>query len=75
MIYIHDIKLGIEYQGIQHFESVKHWGGEKSLRKVQERDINKLNLCQKNKVNLIYYNYDEDITEQLIYKKLKPFLN
>lgn len=31
-IYIDAIKLGIEYQGQQHYNPIKHWGGEKQLK-------------------------------------------
>ena len=43
----------IEFDGIQHFESVKNWGGEESLRKTQLRDRIKNEYCERNKIFLI----------------------
>ena len=40
-IYIPNMKLGIEYQGQQHFYPIKAWGRRKALEKVQERDSKK----------------------------------
>ncbi|NMQ18390.1 hypothetical protein E4P82_03755 [Candidatus Competibacter phosphatis] len=34
-VWIPKLKIGIEYQGIQHFNVIKHWGGEDGLRKTQ----------------------------------------
>jgi hypothetical protein len=32
-IFLKDAEVGIEYQGIQHYEPVDHWGGEEGLEK------------------------------------------
>lgn len=73
-IYIPDLKIGIEYQGIQHYKPVKHWGGEEALRKCQERDIRKRKICKSLGIKIIYFTYDEDLSEQLVYNQLKPHL-
>lgn len=70
-IFIKDQNVGIEYQGIQHFKSVKHWGGEESLKEVKKRDHLKKRLCEKNNVTLIYFYYNENVTENLIVEKLE----
>ena len=43
----------LEFDGIQHFESVKNWGGEKALKEAQKRDRIKNEFCEKNKIFLI----------------------
>ena len=73
-VFIKDQNIGIEYQGIQHFKSVKHWGGEESLNKVKTRDRLKKSLCEKNNIPLVYFYYNENITESLIKNKLNPIL-
>ncbi len=47
----------IEYDGIQHFESVKGWGGEKALKVVQRRDAIKTKFAQDNGFVLIRIPY------------------
>ncbi len=69
-IFIANNNIGIEYQGIQHFESVKHWGGQAALEKNQERDKRKFILCKNNSVNLVYFYHYEDITNDLVKSKL-----
>lgn len=73
-IYIQELKLGIEYQGIQHIKSVKQWGGEKDLKIRQEHDKRKAELCKKNDIKLIYFWYDEDVNKELVLSKLAKYL-
>ncbi len=70
-VYIPELKLGFEYQGIQHFESIEHWGGESALKEVRVRDARKKSLCEKNGIRLIYCFYYEDLTKTLIKNKIK----
>jgi len=37
-IYIEELKIGIEYQGIQHFQPIEHWGGQAAFAKLVERE-------------------------------------
>lgn len=69
-----DKKVGIEYQGLQHFKPVDFFGGEKSFKEVQKRDKDKKNQCEKNGIELIYYNHFENISEKLVIKKLKDVI-
>ena len=48
-------KIGIECQGIQHYEPVKEFGGEARFRKQIESDNEKKKLCDENNVRLLYY--------------------
>ena len=73
-IFIENVNLGIEYQGIQHFEPVGHWGGEEAFEKLLERDARKRKLARLNEVNLVYFEYDQDLNESIVRNKLKQFL-
>lgn len=52
-IYLPKYKIAIEYQGLQHFEAIDFFGGEEGLRKNQERDRKKKELCLLNDAILI----------------------
>ena len=65
-VYVPHLRLGIEYQGFQHFEPVEHWGGEDALEDVRERDRRKRRLCTKNGIRLLVIRHDEPLTEEHI---------
>jgi len=73
-IWIPVLKLAIEYQGEQHFQAVEHWGGEEGLRKRKERDQKKRKLCREFGYDLIEFRYDEDLTVDVVEKKLRKYL-
>ena len=73
-IFIEELNLGIEYQGMQHYKPIKHWGGENGLKKVKARDKKKKKLCEENGIDLVYVDYNEDINEKSIKDKLKSYL-
>lgn len=70
-VYICGLKTAIEYQGKQHFEPVEYFGGEENYNKQKERDKLKLLKSMENGVKLVYVNYWEDITPELIRKKVE----
>ncbi len=53
-IYIPKFKIGIEYQGAQHYEPIEFFGGQEALERTIERDERKKQLCKKNNCLLIY---------------------
>jgi len=53
--YLSDYNVGIECQGLQHFESVDYFGGDKGFKKISERDKRKFKKCQKNGIKVLYY--------------------
>lgn len=53
--FILDKNIAIEVQGIQHYKSIKYWGGDEQLKKVIDRDNKKKILCEENNVKLLYY--------------------
>lgn len=73
-IYIPDLKLGFEYQGIQHFKAVNHWGGKEQLKKQQEHDMRKRELCEKLGINLIYINYYEPLDSEFVSSRIAESL-
>ena len=64
-------KVVIEYDGIQHFEPVKYFGGIKGFMQTQERDRRKNEFCLENNIKLIripYWKHDsiEEILKDAI---------
>lgn len=73
-IYLPDLKLAIEYQGIQHSQPLPHWGGEEALRRNQERDALKAELCRAAGVELICFYHDEPIGIDVVRSRLARFI-
>jgi hypothetical protein len=70
--YCEELKLAFEYDGEQHYLPVKLWGGRSGLRKIQERDLIKDQLCIQNGVTLIRVPYTEkNNLEKYIKKQLE----
>ena len=74
-IFIPHLNIGIEYQGIQHYKPIKHWGGEEALKKTKERDNKKRLLCVKNNITLIYFEYTETLTLKLVNDRINEALH
>jgi hypothetical protein len=56
-----DYNICIEYDGIQHFESVDYFGGELGFINTQMRDNIKNEYCKNNNIKLIripYWDYE-----------------
>ena len=60
-IFIPSINMAIEYQGLQHYEPVEHFGGEATFNKNVIRDLVKADKCKENGVRLLYWKYDVPI--------------
>ena len=54
----------------QHFEPVDFFGGQESFEQVQARDKLKAKLSLENGIKLVYINYWEEITPELIIKRI-----
>ena len=59
-IYFPELKIGIEYQGSQHYFEVDFFGGKDALEKVRENDEKKRKKCEKYQCSLIYVDEDYD---------------
>lgn len=73
-IWLPDLKLGIEYQGEQHYHAIEHWGGKAGLEKRVQNDKKKKRLCEGLGYHLIEVKYTEKISEQLVRKKIAQFI-
>jgi hypothetical protein len=74
-IYIAKYRIAIEYQGKQHFEPVRIFGGVEGFEKQRNRDQLKLQLSKEQGVTLIYINYWEDISVELVRQKIAEAIN
>lgn len=70
-VFICGLNVAIEYQGKQHFEPVEIFGGEEHFKEQVNRDKLKKELSDLNGVSLIYINYWEDISTNLIREKVE----
>ena len=65
--YLPEYNIAIECQGIQHYKSIdfggkgKKWA-DKKLEETKKRDRLKKELCEANKVKIIYFNYNDKIS-------------
>lgn len=60
--YIPSEKICIEYDGVQHFEMVKFFGGQKRFEDIKNNDDIKNKYCKNNNLKLLripYYDYDK----------------
>jgi hypothetical protein len=64
-IYISDLRIGIEYQGLQHDEPVEFFGGQESFDETVNRDKRKKSLCEKHGVSLVYVRPGYEIRDVL----------
>lgn len=69
-VYVPGDDIAFEYQGKQHFAPVAFFGGEEGYRSQVERDDRKRRLSKENGITVIYVNYWEDVSEDLIRQKL-----
>lgn len=53
-IYIEELRVGLEYQGEQHWKPVDFFGGQAALKKTKNRDRAKREKCRLNGCKLIY---------------------
>ena len=60
-----ELKLLIEYQGIQHFKSIDYYNGEEGFKLRQEYDNLKRQYCQDHNIDLIEISYKDNLKERL----------
>lgn len=69
--YLPETNTCIEFDGKQHFISVKKWGGDIGLSERIRRDNIKNEYCINNNINLIRIKYNENINTKLKNNLLK----
>lgn len=66
--------IAIEYQGLQHEQTIDFFGGDEGFENTQELDKRKKLLCEENNCNLIYvypnYNFN-DVEKKILEAKNK----
>ncbi len=68
------LSLAVEYQGVQHFEPVKRFGGKEGLVALQARDKLKRELACQAGVRLVYVAYDEPLEESFVSSRIEAAL-
>jgi len=63
--YLPNYNICIEFDGIQHFKSIKYFGGEKRLIEQKIKDKIKNEHCKNNNIHLLRIRYDENVEEKL----------
>lgn len=74
-IYIPSLRVGIEYQGEQHYRPVEIFGGEAGFKNLVERDKRKVRLCAENNVTIIHWKYDQAISQSNLKKAMSKALS
>lgn len=64
----------IEYQGIQHYKPIEHFGGKETFERVVMRDKIKKDYCKTHNIKLlcIPYTYNKEEIEECILSILSP---
>lgn len=62
-IYIKELHIAVEYNGLQHYEPVNYFGGEDGFVETVKRDEEKRKKCAKNNCLLIEVKYNENFDE------------
>ncbi|MDO5403311.1 MAG: hypothetical protein Q4F11_07715, partial [Eubacteriales bacterium] len=73
-VFIPSKNIGVEYQGLQHYEPNDFFGGKSNFLLQVERDKLKKQLCVQNNVLLIEWRYDEPINLVTFMEKFKNYL-
>ncbi len=73
-VYIPSISVGIEYQGIQHYKPIEHFGGENAYLRRVELDNQKRQLCAVNNVKLLEWRYDAPLTKNGLSKEINKII-
>lgn len=69
--YIPSVNTIIEYDGKQHYEPIKHFGGKKTFKALKYNDSIKNEYCKDNYINLIRIKYtDFDIINDILNNNL-----
>lgn len=69
-IWVPSRRLGIEYQGQQHFKPIEAWGGISALKDLQARDKRKRSLCENLGIILVEVDYTEPLITTHVAERL-----
>lgn len=65
--YLTDYNTCIEFNGKQHYEPIKHFGGGDVFNEQQKKDKIKKEYCYDNNIPLIIIKYNENVLDKLEY--------
>jgi len=68
--YLPEHNLCIEYDGIQHSESIDYWGGLDKFNYIKSHDKIKEDYCKDNNIRLIRIKYDRKLKSDDILEKI-----
>lgn len=72
--YLPEYQIGIECQGLQHFEPLSIFGGQEKFENAKRRDTLKKQLCINHGLTLLYYaNYEREFP-YIVYTKKNELL-
>ena len=71
--YLPKYKIGVEYQGRQHFGPISHFGGEESYQKQSNRDLSKYERCKEHGIQIFYISFEKKIPEDYFAPVYKTF--
>lgn len=77
-LFIGDNIIFIEFDGIQHFKPIKHFGGTKQFQITQKRDKIKNEYCKNNNIplyRLTYLDFENHELENKLEKIIKQYNN
>ena len=63
--YLPDYNMAIEYDGLQHFKPIKHFGGNKAFEYTFKHDKIKNEYCKNNGISLLRIPYYKNVEEEL----------
>ena len=72
--YLPDFNACVEFDGIQHFKPVEHFGGEETFKEQQIKDNIKNEFCIKNSMKLLRIPYTIKLEDKNLYRIFQCFL-
>lgn len=64
-MFIHELNIAIEYNGLQHYEPVTYFGGAEGFKNTRIRDETKRRKCKLNNCTLFEIRFDDNINESI----------
>lgn len=69
--YLPKYNIAIECQGVQHFEPIKYFGGNKTFNEQVKRDNTKRKLCNEHNIKIIYITKkDKQNIKNILYEQI-----
>lgn len=63
--YLPELNICIEYNGIQHYEPVEYFGGDKAFEYRKKNDKIKADYCNNNGIELLIISYNDNVEDKL----------